>query len=260
MLQIKHTIVGNQVLKTNSLKKAMQRALKNKTDIIQEFDSRIIFNKGWKVKQIKYVRYLIKDWDGVKILQMRYPINEQKMRPLKNLHYIVLHHFSGSLPELLNVHLKRFPAIGFHYLITKEGVIIQTRDHKFEGDHTKDQNSKKIAICFLDDFNKHKPNKAMLSAYKKLLKLIKSYHIIRKEFGHGELTILKVNWMLREKGIPYQIEHEKLFKSRSIKMFENKIKKEINILKKMKVPKKILYELVHTTTCPGIHMFKLMDF
>ncbi|MFH1455940.1 MAG: N-acetylmuramoyl-L-alanine amidase [archaeon] len=258
--QVKDTIVSSTIINNNSLKKALQLAVKNQTDITQTFTESIIFHHGVKVKLMKDVHFLIKDFHGLKILQLRYPMYEKKMRPMKGLHYVALHNTEKSLPEIMKDHLRRFPGIGFHYLITKEGVIIQTRSHKFEGDHTKNQNNGKVAVCFMLDLDKHKLNKNMISAYNNLLNFIKNHHIIKKEFGHGELTVLKVNWMLRDKKIPYQVNHKDLFNVKNVKMFETKLKKELSKLKRLKVPKKIANELAETTTCPGVHAYKLFDF
>ncbi len=66
--------------------------------------------------------------------------------------------------------------VGYHYVITKDGVITQTRDHDEEGAHVIGMNKSSIGVCFAGNFDLTKPTKAQMEAWYKLYSdLLKQY-------------------------------------------------------------------------------------
>lgn len=93
---------------------------------------------------------------------------------------IILHH-SASAPtttvqDINGWHLARnFPKsrlgffVGYHYCITADGEIHQTRMHDEIGAHCIGQNRSSIGICVVGNFNNYEPTLAQVKAVKKLV-------------------------------------------------------------------------------------------
>lgn len=58
--------------------------------------------------------------------------------------------------------------VGYHYFISKNGVITQTREHSEEGAHVIGMNTKSIGVCFAGNFDLTVPTKEQMSAWYKL--------------------------------------------------------------------------------------------
>lgn len=66
----------------------------------------------------------------------------------------------------------QFYHIGYHYVIEKNGKVVQSRGHNEEGAHCIGQNSSSIGVCFSGNFDLTLPTKAQEEAWKALFKKI----------------------------------------------------------------------------------------
>ncbi len=115
------------------------------------------------------------------------------MNKLKKVKYLVVHHSqrknNNSLQKIKKAHLKRgFEDIGYHYLITKTGKIIQGRSEKFQGAHVYNHNKNSIGICLTGNFDLNKPSKKQIESLVQILKKkIKKHKVLIKNIlGHRE--------------------------------------------------------------------------
>jgi len=100
--------------------------------------------------------------------------------------HLILHHSSvgtnrNQLTPINRYHrILRFPLsergwhIGYHYIIEKDGRVIQTRNDGERGAHTLGWNDRSIGICLAGDFNRYVPTKEQLVS---LRGLIKTYNL-----------------------------------------------------------------------------------
>lgn len=65
----------------------------------------------------------------------------------------------------------RFYHVGYHFIIEKDGKVVQCRDITEEGAHCIGQNLTSIGICFAGNFDITTPTKAQLTAFKDLMKM-----------------------------------------------------------------------------------------
>ena len=99
-----------------------------------------------------------------------------------------------SVQEKTEWHKQRgFKTIGYHYYITKDGVIHKGRDEKASGAHTVGYNSNSIGICYeggLDASGKVKDTrtKAQKDSIIDLILDIKSRYNIKKIMGHRDTS------------------------------------------------------------------------
>lgn len=100
----------------------------------------------------------------------------------KQAQRVFIHHTTGascynlaSCSRLMrshqNYHMNnnRWPDIGYNFLIGGDGRIYQGRGFGIEGAHTVGYNRDAIAISFIGDFSRRKPNSKMLAAAKRLI-------------------------------------------------------------------------------------------
>ena len=114
-------------------------------------------------------------------------------RNLRLLKYIVIHHSAidgFNAFDYAKWHLKRgWPAIGYHYVIEKDGAIQQTNELTTISYHVKGFNTKSIGISMSGNLQKHKPTdaqlKSLVALIKKLKKEVKKDLIVK---GHRELN------------------------------------------------------------------------
>jgi len=55
--------------------------------------------------------------------------------------------------------------VGYHYFISKDGTVTQTRNHNEEGAHVIGMNSKSIGVCFAGNFDLTKPTEKQMNAW-----------------------------------------------------------------------------------------------
>ena len=99
---------------------------------------------------------------------------------------------------LIRCHADRFGFTGYHYYITRDGQIYQTRHEQLVGAHAKGYNSHSLGVCYeggLDangnaaDTRTPKQKHALL----RLLKKLKAAHPDTQILGHRDLPNVKKN-------------------------------------------------------------------
>lgn len=119
---------------------------------------------------------------------------------MNNPKYIIIH--CSATKETQNVSIdtitqwhkdRGFKDIGYHYYITKDGVIHKGRPENFSGAHTVGYNSNSIGICYeggLDSIGKPKDTRteAQKESLIDLILDIKSRYTIKKVMGHRDTS------------------------------------------------------------------------
>lgn len=84
---------------------------------------------------------------------------------------------------------KRWAAIGYHFLVGKDGRIYEGRPVKFQGAHTSTENENNIGISVIGDFMHQLPNERQLSALRTFLDDHRRKYGISKAriYGHRDL-------------------------------------------------------------------------
>ena len=73
---------------------------------------------------------------------------------MRNIELIVIHCSATrenqryTLMQLIRDHAKRFGFTGYHYYITREGQVYQTRHEQLVGAHVKGYNQHSIGVCY----------------------------------------------------------------------------------------------------------------
>lgn len=104
-------------------------------------------------------------------------LKRYETRSLDKINQVVIHHSateSGS-PEsyaLYHIHNNGWPGIGYHYVISKAGQIVQTQFLKTVSYHTSGQNTRSVGICLTGDYDTQKLPAAQLDACVKLVKYL----------------------------------------------------------------------------------------
>lgn len=93
---------------------------------------------------------------------------------MNNPDKIILHHSAtdgGTFESIRRYHMEHngWRDIGYHYLITKDGVLHKGREENATGAHTKGENTKSIGICLVGHFDHYEPNREQLETLYKLL-------------------------------------------------------------------------------------------
>ena len=99
--------------------------------------------------------------------QLNLDFNES-LEPRTKTDYIILHHSGVKSRHTANdIHQwhknKGWAGIGYHYFISKEGVIYECRQRDTIGAHAKGYNANSIGVCFEGDFNKETMTDAQCS-------------------------------------------------------------------------------------------------
>lgn len=118
------------------------------------------------------------------------------MKPNK----IIIHHTASSrdntkITDVENWHKLRWPNfisslgwhIGYHYLITSDGAVNQTRKDDEIGAHSP-PNEGKIGICLTGNFMIESPSKAQLEALESLIERLKMTYGIKEVRGHRDIN------------------------------------------------------------------------
>ena len=99
---------------------------------------------------------------------------------------------SYTVMQLIRDHRDRFGFTGYHYYITRDGTVTQTRHEQLVGAHAKGYNSHSLGVCYEggldkdgrpDDTRTPKQKRALLD----LLKRLKREHPQAKILGHRDL-------------------------------------------------------------------------
>ncbi len=110
-----------------------------------------------------------------------------KKNPLPERHQgqwdtIIIHHTGRTLPSILDLHLNKnkWFRIGYHFVISQKGEIIQTRSLNRRGGHAYFYNQRAIGIAFLKELNKGKLTKKMRETCLRLILELKKIYPIKK--------------------------------------------------------------------------------
>ncbi|UPS45026.1 N-acetylmuramoyl-L-alanine amidase [Prevotella sp. E15-22] len=93
---------------------------------------------------------------------------------------------------LIRCHADRFGFTGYHYYITRDGTVYQTRHEQLVGAHAKGYNSRSLGVCYEGGLNAQgKPEdtrtKAQKWAMTNLLKYLIKKHPDAQILGHRDL-------------------------------------------------------------------------
>ena len=99
---------------------------------------------------------------------------------------------SFPVTALIRCHADRFGFTGYHYYITRDGHIYQTRHEQLVGAHAVGYNSHSLGVCYEGGLDEHgKPadtrTPRQKSALLKLLKKLKTAHPDARILGHRDL-------------------------------------------------------------------------
>ena len=111
-------------------------------------------------------------------------------RNYKQINKIILHH-SASNHTIKQIHAQHlhlgWAGIGYHFFISKDGVIYRGRPAEYVGSHCRGNNANSIGICLQGDFRKEKPTQEQLLSMSKLIKDLKNKYQITGVFNHRDL-------------------------------------------------------------------------
>lgn len=103
---------------------------------------------------------------------------------------IIYHHSASSSksPESIHEYHKNngWSGIGYHYYITKDGVIYNGRPENAEGAHTKGQNKNSIGICLEGNFEDEEITLEQSQSLYEISMYIALKYDIYKIIGHGD--------------------------------------------------------------------------
>lgn len=119
---------------------------------------------------------------------LKHPSKKYGKRNISQIDGFVIHHSAtstGSSESFANYHVNNrdWPGIGYHYVVDKKGNIDLTNNINTISYHTSGQNTKKIGICMIGNFNNEIPTTDQINAVRYLI------HSISKKFPN----IHKVN-------------------------------------------------------------------
>lgn len=124
-------------------------------------------------------------------------------RPMDGITRITLHHTGEhagleGLPdievvrriELYHRNEKRWAAIGYHYLIGKDGRVYEGRPVQFQGAHVSGENDHNLGISVMGDFQRSLPSPRQLAVVEAFLNDSRARFKIGKNrvFGHRDLN------------------------------------------------------------------------
>jgi len=99
---------------------------------------------------------------------------------------------SFPVTALIRCHADRFGFTGYHYYITRDGHVYQTRHEQLVGAHAVGYNSHSLGVCYEGGLDEHgKPADTRTPRQKrallKLLKKLKTAHPDARILGHRDL-------------------------------------------------------------------------
>lgn len=115
----------------------------------------------------------IEDWYSNWNL-MRSTVSEYDTRNLNQIQQIVVHHSASvnqTAEDFAEYHVltRGWPGIGYHFVIEKDGTIIQGNPLTNISYNTQNQNTKTIGICLSGDFMVEQPTEAQMESLTKLI-------------------------------------------------------------------------------------------
>ncbi len=97
---------------------------------------------------------------------------------------------------LINSHADRFGFTGYHYYITRDGTVYQTRHEQLVGAHAKGYNQHSLGVCYEGGYDEQGKvadtrTAAQRCTLLELLKRLKKEHPQAKIVGHRDLPNVK---------------------------------------------------------------------
>ncbi len=109
---------------------------------------------------------------------------------MRNISVIAIHHSQNrkTFHDIKNLHINEYKwdDIGYHFVIDKNGKVLNGRSIEKVGAHVYDHNENSIGICLIGNFDNENPNNLQLNSLLNLIKELKSKYKIEKILGHGE--------------------------------------------------------------------------
>jgi hypothetical protein len=125
-----------------------------------------------EIKEVKY------EWAGA-------------LAKRNNIDMIVLHHADASTCTVNDIHWwhvrNGWSGIGYHYFVSKQGVVFKGRPDEAIGSHAQGHNSNSISICFEGRYNKEIMPEAQVQAGKELVEYLKNKYNLTKVKKHNDL-------------------------------------------------------------------------
>lgn len=100
-------------------------------------------------------------------------------RAREDITTLIVHHSaspSSTVDSIArdHIHGRRWPGIGYHYILPKGGGIIQTNRIETRSYHVKGMNAKSVGICLLGNFENEEPTYAQLVALRSLIRTLRN--------------------------------------------------------------------------------------
>jgi hypothetical protein len=116
-------------------------------------------------------------------------------KPINNPTVVITHHALSAeqhtIKDVNEWHKGReFPLsrlgyyVGYHYVIERNGTVVQTRHHDEEGCHTLGFNRSSIGVCFMGNFDKGNPTQKQLDAWNSLYERLREAYSNIPTFPH----------------------------------------------------------------------------
>ena len=109
---------------------------------------------------------------------------------MREINSIVIHHSQNrkNFKEIKNLHINEYKQddIGYHFVVDKQGNILNGRDIRKIGAHVYNHNKNSIGICLIGNFDIQIPNKEQINSLLKLIKELKSKYDIEEIKMHRE--------------------------------------------------------------------------
>ena len=114
-----------------------------------------------------------------------------------------------SVRQLIRDHADRFGFTGYHYYVTRGGMIFQTRHEQLVGAHARGYNEHSLGVCYEggldaggapDDTRTDRQKQALL----RLLKRLKAAHPEARILGHRDLPGVKKDCPCFNAAVEYQ--------------------------------------------------------
>ena len=113
-------------------------------------------------------------------------------RPLRSIEKLVVHHSGtrGGTPKSFawhHVHARGWPGIGYHYVVSPDGVVFKTNALTTVSYHARGANLSGLGICLVGDFNRSEPTDAQMESLTELLGLLLRYYPKARIVPHREV-------------------------------------------------------------------------
>ncbi len=113
-------------------------------------------------------------------------------RPLRSIDKLIVHHSGtrGGTPKSFawhHVHARGWPGIGYHYVVSPDGVIFKTNALTTVSYHARGANLDGVGICLVGDFNRSEPTDAQMESLTGLLRLLLRHYPRARIMLHREV-------------------------------------------------------------------------